>query len=536
VPQPQDEASVRKGESLPRLEYLLVEDKLTGIRRLEKGPLLFFPGPDDQVLAKKAVIVLQQDEYVRLKDTKSGKQWVQRGEALVYLEPTWVQDGNVSKVVSLKAYQYVRLIDNASGKVRVERGEQSLVPGPNETMLDKKVLDAMELKVQEYVKLQNQADGAIRVVKGPGVVFLGPADKVLNGGKKSAVEIDDDHSALVRDKSTGVLRLVADTSGLFMPAADEEIEMVQDRIKLADHEAVIVKNQQGHYSYFYGNEKRRPNGEPRTLFLPPHANIAEQRWSRGVRRDVRDLKIRILDCRAQYMYFEFNCRTSDNVEMVLEGTFFWQIGDVPAMMSQTGDVPGDVCNHARSQFIRHVSRITLKEFMQNLHGIAKQVYEEDPSFYTKRGIKIRSLEVTRYSCAEESTRVILEEIIQETTNRMNRLSQAESENEVSMFKMHGRIEQEKLKTELMKIQHQHKELIATTEGAAEALKAEAFLKGLGKKVPDVKDRLQMWETIRRVDTIATAATGDSKLYYTSDDVNLSFTGSGGPERKGYATA
>ena len=39
--------------------------------------------------------------------------------------------------------------------------------------------------------------------------------------------------------------------------------------------------------------------------------------------------------------------------------------------------------------------------------------------------------MTRYSCAEESTRVILEEIIQETTNRMNRLSQAESENEVT---------------------------------------------------------------------------------------------------------
>lgn len=25
----------------------------------------------------------------------------------------------------------------------------------------------------------------------------------------------------------------------------------------------------------------------------------------------------------QYMSFEFNCRTSDNVEMILEGTFFW---------------------------------------------------------------------------------------------------------------------------------------------------------------------------------------------------------------------
>ena len=33
-------------------------------------------------------------------------------------------------------------------------------------------------------------------------------------------------------------------------------------------------------------------------------------------------------CRSaiQYMSFEFNCRTSDNVEMILEGTFFWEVG------------------------------------------------------------------------------------------------------------------------------------------------------------------------------------------------------------------
>lgn len=30
------------------------------------------------------------------------------------------------------------------------------------------------------------------------------------------------------------------------------------------------------------------------------------------------------DMRPQYMSFEFNCRTSDNVEMILEGTFFWE--------------------------------------------------------------------------------------------------------------------------------------------------------------------------------------------------------------------
>merc|ERR1719478_748501 len=124
------------------------------------------------------------------------------------------------------------------------------------------------------------------------------------------------------------------------------------------------------------------------------------------------------------------------------------------MLRTTGDVPGDVCNHARSQFIRLVSRVTLKEFMENLHNISKEVYDSDQDFYTRRGIKIRSMEITRYSCAEQKTRVILEKIIQETTNRLNRLSQAESENEVNMFRTSGQVEQSRVNNELLKIQRE----------------------------------------------------------------------------------
>ena len=123
--------------------------------------------------------------------------------------------------------------------------------------------------------------------------------------------------------------------------------------------------------------------------------------------------------------------------------------------------------------------MTLKEFMENLHNISKEVYDSDQDFYTRRGIKIRSMEITRYSCAEQKTRVILEKIIQETTNRLNRLSQAESENEVSMFTTQGRIAQETLKTQLLQIQHEQQEIAAKSEGTAKAKKAAASAKASG---------------------------------------------------------
>jgi len=67
------------------------------------------------------------------------------------------------------------------------------------------------------------------------------------------------------------------------------------------------------------------------------------------------------------MSFEFNCRTSDNVELVLEGTFFWEVVDIPKMLRFTSDAPGDVCAHARSSFIALVSKVTLREFMEHFN-------------------------------------------------------------------------------------------------------------------------------------------------------------------------
>jgi len=78
--------------------------------------------------------------------------------------------------------------------------------------------------------------------------------------------------------------------------------------------------------YHYGAPDKP--GE-RTLFVPPHWDILTLCWSRGRKRTKRDLRITKLDMRPQYMSFEFSCRTADNVEMILEGTFFWEVVSLP---------------------------------------------------------------------------------------------------------------------------------------------------------------------------------------------------------------
>merc|ERR1711998_174414 len=255
-------------------------------------------------------------------------------------------------------------------------------------------------------------------------------------------------------------------------------------------------------------------GSQNAFFLPPHCELLQLNWSRGRRRECRDLHISKLDSRPQYMSFEFNCRTSDNVELVLEGTFFWQVVDVKAMVANTGDTTGDICSHARSRFIQLISREALQDFMNNFNGLAGKVCDGD-DFYSQRGVKIHSLEVTGCHCADKSTANILQAIIQETTNRMNRLSQQESENEVSMFKLQGEIEQAKIKKEL----HDSEASIA---GAAEAEKVRSFLAGISQQVPDVDARIQMWNTLRKGDALADISNANStSVYFTPADCNLS---------------
>merc|ERR1711907_800990 len=284
---------------------------------------------------------------------------------------------------------------------------------------------------------------------------------------------------------------------------------------------MIIKDKEGLFHYYYGSDKKRAPDQPRAFFLPPYAEIVKLCWSRGRRREKRDLFIDRFDTRAQYMSFEFNCRTKDNVELVLEGTFFWEVVDLPRMVQTTGDTSGDLCAHARSEFIKHVAQVTLKEFMDDINCISNKVYQEDGHFYVSRGVKIHALEVTRYQCAEETTSEVLQQIIQETTNRMNRLSQAESENEVKLFKMQGQIEQERLNGELLEIQYQHSQAEAKVQGSAEADSVKAFVKGLNKVVPDLKDRMEMWQTLRKTDALTTVSQGGARLYYTPNDVNLS---------------
>ena len=109
---------------------------------------------------------------------------------------------------------------------------------------------------------------------------------------------------------------------------------------------------------------------------------------------------------------------------------------------------------------------------------------------------------------------------QETTNRMNRLSQQESENEVKMFEMNGEIEQETRRSDLLKVLQTHKLMEARNDGEAEAERVKAFLTQTEASVPPLDARMRLWNVLRKQDALQAVSSGPARLYFTPNDVNL----------------
>lgn len=166
--------------------------------------------------------------------------------------------------------------------------------------------------------------------------------------------------------------------------------------------------------------------------------------------------------------------------------------------------------------------------MAEFNDIVKQAASAEDTFYLDRGVKMHSLEVTRYACADGATSAVLQEIIQETTNRINRMQKQQSENDVQREKMSGDIEVEKQKTALVQAQCDNDRVRAIIEGEADGLKmaksASTFLSVLAETLPNDEARLQLFrffqdqrESTRRA---AHLSSGNTSLFLTPEDMNL----------------
>jgi len=255
-------------------------------------------------------------------------------------------------------------------------------------------------------------------MRGEAVIFPAAHEVPAEGNPavRNAVNVDDETAVLVLSLQTGQQRLVTD-QGLFFPQPLEEIVEVRKLVRVEPHEVAIVRDNKGAFTFHAGNGTGDESGA--AFHIPPFSELVTMMWSSGTSKEdveanvVRNAKqvaykvpVQKIVLRPQYAFFEYKVRTSDNVELVLEGTIFWAVKDVPRMIERTGDPKGDVWYHARSALIQAVSKVDLLEFMASFNTIARAA-AADEAFYEERGVKLYSLEVTRYECADGKTASVL---------------------------------------------------------------------------------------------------------------------------------
>jgi len=499
----------RKALTIEKGEYLKIRNNFTGESKVVTGPKLYFLEAAEQMVVRANATKLDSFQYAKISNIETAEEKIIKGPTLFFPE-AHEQVMVVENAVNLDPLTYLHVKNKETGLVYNVSGPQLFFPTIHELIVA--TLTATTLKKNEYCVILNKETGEKRVEKGEKKLFLTPTE-MINGVVKEAIHVDEETSVLVRDDMTGQLELVTEKQ-VFFPKSNQSIIELRKLIRLEDHQAVILKDNNGKYHVKKGSDMER------CFFLPPFWEIVEVTWSTGILKDKKALKIQFFNLRHQFTWFDFELRTQDNVELILGITFFWNITDVETMIHMTGDCIGDLCNHTRSKIIQYVSQNTLEKFLSSFNEVAKVVLDPKDNFCTLRGIRVHELEVRYISCKDAGTQKVLQEIIQETTNRLSRIQKQESENEVLMKRIKGEIEGEKMNAELIEIKNKHNKENSSALGKAEAERVKGFFDGLGKEL-STQEKLSIFATLRKQEALRDLSMGKTQMFFTPSDVNLS---------------
>jgi len=477
----------------------------------------------------------------------------------------FLKSGKKRKCQVLGPGEYAIIKTTSTGELYRIIGPNLLQLGPYDELISRET--AITLEKNEYVRLVDEVTGQIRVEVGEAIIYKRPTETFFEKSKKKAVPIDPETACMVRSRQNGELSLIT-KPGLFVPGIDQDIVEVKKLITLAEYQTMIIADRFGRYHFISGaihavpveTKQLKPVGDTVgagsktavmfaeskegeagsddppfkidlmrngsgehggvSFFLPPYCKIIELLWSSGIRKNKKEKRMKVFDSRPWYMDYEFTVRTSDNVELTLGISFFWSLENIAFMIRNTDDAPGDICHHARSEIIQAVSKVTLDDFMHRFNELVTEtILESGDTFYEERGSRIHSVEVRSFECLDKKIDRVLQEIIKESTDRINRLQLVASENEVAIEKMRGKIEEEKLKGQLIDVKNEHQRKEALIDGEAEAQRVAAFIKGL-KDVASSEEAIAIFNEIRKQEIMTSLAQSDAHLYFTPAECDL----------------
>merc|ERR1719387_2042691 len=155
--------------------------------------------------------------------------------------------------------------------------------------------EGIRLSKNQWVRIMDKATGQNRVERGENIIFLSPTEVVLGKRTNEAVEVNREQAVLVLSKESGQHRLMTE-KGVFFPGPYEEILEVRHLIHVERHEAVVIRDDQGSFTFHIGSDGE---GKGTAFFLPPHNQVMSMSWSSGSTA-AEKREVTKIDLRAQY--------------------------------------------------------------------------------------------------------------------------------------------------------------------------------------------------------------------------------------------
>jgi len=495
------DTETRKVDVLKEGQYALVSNTKLGTKAIRHGPAHLFLGAYEELEAVKTGKVLTQREYLVIENTLTGTRKVVRGSA-----------------GSSATGQLYRPCESApmdeSGRT-VDAEEINACP--YESLGE--VKSAVVLSKQQYIKVTNSLDGSVKIVRGidgpnqdglqympcmPTVDVAGNEIPIDEGDPCAYEELGDvvnarivteESALLVRSADTGLQRIVS-TNGPYFPGPFEIIEPAsRELIRVAEYETVVVAKEDGSFEFHSGV----PNGSfamssptsssssmattsGTSFFLPPYATLLTFEWTVGydveeqgesgnqeTTRTGQKRTVTRIDQRMQQLFFQYDdVRTNDNIEFEVEGTIFWSIEDVRQLVTSTNDPTGDLWHRMRAQVSQAASDYNYAQFLVGLKNMTSVVKDREIGnpFYTMRGLRVHDLQLIEVELKDEELESnIVDAMALEAIDRINRVEAEVSEAEVEIVRLQG----------VYNVDAARAENVRALEGlqAANALQAEA---------------------------------------------------------------
>lgn len=516
--------------NLTAKQYIRVIDELSGEKKIVEGPQMYCPGQYEKCSKATNKLDLSNVQYVVVRNEQDGSMETIVGPTL-FTPGSYQVCSDAENQVVLSNNEYVHVTHTQTGEIEIIQGPQTFAPQPHDKVSStyKKIV----LRQFEYVKIVDSNSGIVRVERGPSTITLQPYEKsVRAAGQKQdvnrAYEINEHRAVMIMNTDSGNQELIQigynhiecddiPTSFMFIPSATQEIMQDQEKIRLEQHESMVIVDKDGRYTYHRGSD------ETRAFFVPPYCKVLEQIWSVDLQKNKDEVeKVSRFDLRPQYMDFEFLIRTKDNVEIIIDLNFYWQILDLEKMISVTSDAPEDICKHAMSQILSESSRKEMKDFMESFNEIVQGAISKDDSFYIERGVTIHKVEITGRRCKDEQTEKIFHEIIKEKTNRIKNMEKQGGENEVQAQKLEGEIRLEELDGKKLQVRKGFMREEATADGQSEADRIANFIDNLPETLSS-QERLKIYFDVQNTTRVKALAESQATMYVTREDMDISIT-------------